>query len=181
MSMTIQEAIHKISLHLCRSTDLYNRAMRHEYQEAAAEFKRMMEAEQMAIDALCEKAEREDPQPLALEELRQMKEATPVWWQYSENTGFWCLEQTGVIMVPSGRCYDISESEGRVYRHKPKEAKRNTPIAEEPPAPVFRFEKGNQPHGAEQFAKACAVCVNEKSDLCRECKMEKKSGFEPPF
>lgn len=45
----------------------------------------------------------------------------------------------------------------------------------------FHYEKGCQPHGAEQFAKACAVCVNRGSDLCRDCKAEKKSGFEPPF
>ena len=45
----------------------------------------------------------------------------------------------------------------------------------------FHYEKGCQPHGAEQFAKACAVCVNSGSDLCRDCKAEKKSGFEPPF
>ena len=45
----------------------------------------------------------------------------------------------------------------------------------------FHYEKGCQPHGAEQFAKACAVCVNIGSDLCRDCKAEKKSGFEPPF
>lgn len=59
--------------------------------------------------------------PLTRDELIQMKEATPVWWQCSEKTGFWCLTQTGVIMVPSGMCYDISECEGRVYRCKPKE------------------------------------------------------------
>ena len=73
------------------------------------------------MDAIREKKERENPKPLTNEELRQMKEATPVWWQYSEKTGFWCLAQTGVVMVPSGRCYDISECEGRAYRHKPKE------------------------------------------------------------
>ena len=48
-------------------------------------------------------------------------------------------------------------------------------------AEPFLFEKGNQPHGAEQFARACGVCVNHKSELCRDCKTEKKSGFEPPF
>ena len=45
----------------------------------------------------------------------------------------------------------------------------------------FRYEKGYQPHGAEEFAKACNVCVNYGSDLCRECKKEKASGFEPAF
>ena len=75
-----------------------------------------------ALEALLEKAERENPEPLTQDELRQMKEATPVWWQTTWNDGFWCLTQTGVIMVPSGHCYDISECEGRVYRHKPKEA-----------------------------------------------------------
>ncbi len=52
------------------------------------------------------------------------------------------------------------------------------PPKEEKP---FHYEKGNQPRGAEQFAKACAVCVNYESALCKDCKAEKKSGFEPPF
>lgn len=48
-------------------------------------------------------------------------------------------------------------------------------------ADPFHYEKDCQPHGAEQFAKACPVCINSGSDLCRDCKAEKKSGFEPPF
>lgn len=58
-------------------------------------------------------------EPLTQEELRKMVEATPVWWDHLTKGGFWCLAQTGIIMVPSGMCYDISECAGQVYRHKP--------------------------------------------------------------
>lgn len=113
MRMTIKQAIHVLHLpcdHL-RNYDEYGIGIDDELQEAM----------QMAKVALREKAERENHKPLTLEELRQMKEATPVWWQHSEGTGFWCLAQIGVVMVPSGICYDISECQGQLYRYKPKE------------------------------------------------------------
>ena len=39
--------------------------------------------------------------------------------------------------------------------------------------------KGFQPHGAEMFVVACAVCKHKrKSPVCDDCLKEKKSGFE---
>ena len=77
---------------------------------------------------------------------------------------------------------DLTDDDIEKLREELKKAPITlAPTAEVTHEPEFFFEKGNQPHGAEQFAKACAVCLNEKSDLCRECKMGKKSGFVPPF
>lgn len=122
MSITAQEAIHKISLGLCRSTDLYNRALSYDYTEAAAEFKRMMEAEQMAIDALREKAERENPQPLTLEELRQM-DGEPVWIDdWWEDSHGWELSMDAADYFEGERRTEKEYGSIWVaYRHKPKE------------------------------------------------------------
>ena len=70
MSMTIQEAIRCLHLpgdHL-RNYDEYGIYIDDELKEAM----------QMAMAALREKAEREDPKPLTLDELRQL-EGQPVW------------------------------------------------------------------------------------------------------
>lgn len=140
MSVTVQEAIHKISLHLYRSTDLYNRALSKEYREAAAEFKRMMDAEQMAIEALREKAEREDPQPLTFEELLQM-DGEPVWLhtitdprpyrcglifvQVAEiRTAMYCAFWAFGNECEIDRSPDEYGKTWIAYRHKPKEVQK---------------------------------------------------------
>ena len=129
MSMTAQEAIHKISLHLCRSTDLYNRALANEYTEAAAEFKRMMDSEQMAIDALREKAERENPQPLTLEELRQY-ERLPVFLVIENlNVKIWVIiDFSGDERTRFSNGFRLSNDVYGItwiaYRHKPKEGQQ---------------------------------------------------------
>lgn len=79
-----------------------------------------LEANRAALAALREKQERENPKPLTLEELRQTKEPTPVWRE-DEYCGMLCLAQTGVVMVPSGICYDAKMLAGHLYRHKPQE------------------------------------------------------------
>lgn len=124
MSVTPQEAIHKISISLYRSTDLYNRALSNKYTKAASEFKRMMDAEQMAIDALREKAEREDPKPLTLEELLNMS-GEPVWMVWPDRrirSRWWIVGSVEWI----GMEFDdpiMTKRYGSVwvaYRHKPK-------------------------------------------------------------
>lgn len=37
--------------------------------------------------------------PLTPEEIRNMEEPTPVWW---ENAGYWCTAHKGTILLPSG-------------------------------------------------------------------------------
>lgn len=123
MSITIQQAIDKISLSLNSSEINYNRTVSFGYFEAAEELKKYMEAEQMAIDALREKAEREDPKPLTLEELWQM-EGEPV---YIERIGWRIHHGMQVFMgefhLHTGEHSSINISKNRVniYRHKPKE------------------------------------------------------------
>ena len=66
MRMTIQEAIKRINEHM---------SIHHIGQYPHIH---LADALHMALDALREKAEREDPKPLTLEELRQM-DGEPVW------------------------------------------------------------------------------------------------------
>ena len=80
------------------------------------------------------------------------------------------LEEVGIMIEKTPSLKEESQKEILEWLKQPAED-----------AGPFHYEKGCQPHGAEQFAKACAVCVNSGSDLCRDCKAEKKSGFEPPF
>lgn len=44
---------------------------------------------------------------------------------------------------------------------------------------MCKYEKGYQPMGLESFIKACPTCKNQGSKLCRKCKMEVESGYEP--
>lgn len=56
-------------------------------------------------------------EPLTLDELREMDEPTPVWW---EKAGHWCLCERGFIIVPNGNIYEFEETDGTFYR-RPKE------------------------------------------------------------
>ena len=117
MSMTIEEAIKRINQHM---------SIHHIGQYPHIH---LAEAMQMAIDALQEKAEREDPKPLTIEQLRQM-DGEPVYIvdQCKESTLL-----TGWIVfshhhddgfVPRGNAgwFSVSGYGERwlAYRHKPK-------------------------------------------------------------
>lgn len=67
----------------------------------------------VAIDAL---EGRKTGYFITLEQMREMEEVTPVWW---EDTGFWCLVQRGNILTPSGQSYDVDESFGSFYAYPP--------------------------------------------------------------
>ena len=77
----------------------------------------------LAVDALREQEERENPQPLTLDELRQIH--APVWCScelFGGGNGFWCLCQNGKIIAPSGGSFDVEEIPNWVFlRSKPKE------------------------------------------------------------
>ena len=129
MSMTIQQAIEKISLSLYSSEINYNRAVSRGFFEAAEELKKYMEAERMAIAALREKAEREDPKPLTLEELRQL-EGQPVWIK-AKHYGI-KADVVRILGKEDGDAFIGFEINHRLqengygktwiaYRHKPKE------------------------------------------------------------
>ena len=60
----------------------------------------------------------EPNEPLMLEELREMDEPTPVWW---EKAGYWCLCERGFIIAPNGNIYEFEETDGTFYRRPPEE------------------------------------------------------------
>lgn len=120
MSMTIQQAIE-------------NRERCYKYligcgPKATTE---NVEAVRLSLEALREKAEREDPKPLTIEELRQMN-GLPVWVeelsQRIDNTG-WALVEVddrgtwkGVPFVKCHVCtWNVIFRNLHCYRHKPKE------------------------------------------------------------
>ena len=126
MSMTIQQAINQIAAIYKATTARYHQAICNGIYPEAEGYRRDLEAEQMALAALREKADRENPQPLALEELRQM-EGAPVFlvveniavyrWAILDFSGDerTCF-QNGLRL--SNEVYGITWS---AYRHKPKE------------------------------------------------------------
>lgn len=98
------------------------------YGEAQCHRKTMI----LAVQALQEKAERENPKPLTLAELRQM-EGEPVWVEMGEVylsaqlIGKWqivhSVSDTSVVFMGGGNGIGISDY-GRIwlaFRYKPKE------------------------------------------------------------
>ncbi len=81
-----------------------------------------VEAVRLSLEALREKAEREDPKPLTLEELRQM-DGEPVWVHNLEvNKSFWMLAYKDVVRNRLGYLdYSGYGKTWIAYRHKPKE------------------------------------------------------------
>ena len=81
------------------------------------------EALDMAISAIREQEEREDPKPLTMGELRKID--APVWCvckPFEGGDGYWCLCQFGKIITPGHHCFDVSEIQHWVFlRSKPKE------------------------------------------------------------
>ena len=78
----------------------------------------------LAVAALREQEERENPKPLTLDELREM-ECEPVWCKCKPiegGNGFWCICRKGTIIPPSGVRFDVKEIPNWVFlRNKPKE------------------------------------------------------------
>jgi hypothetical protein len=129
MSMTIQQAIDKIAVHYKTSVDCYHQAISKGFYTAANGHRRDMEAEQMALVALREKAKREDPKPLTLEELRQM-DGEPVWIKADHYGVFADVvhilgKDDGDAFIGFKINYRLQENGyGKTwiaYRHKPKE------------------------------------------------------------
>lgn len=127
MSITIQQAIGCLEDHQIAMEEFLDVVAQPENYEHTREF---IDAEKMAIDALREKAERENPQPLTLEELRQM-DRDPVWIK-AEHYGLFADvvkirgREDGDCFVGVKICYWLQENGYSktwiAYRHKPKEA-----------------------------------------------------------
>lgn len=128
MSMTTEQAIKHLFVLLKADADCFAQAVAKGNMRAAAGHKRDIEAHQIAVTALLEKAEREDPQPLTIEELRQMN-GEPVW---VENCRSWCLVNIEDYGIRQGRpfvhfidrgitfTWDIEKRNLHCYRRKPK-------------------------------------------------------------
>lgn len=121
MSMPIKDAIRRIRNHM----DVHR----------IGQYPHILigEAFNLAITALQEKAEREDPQPLTIEELRQLDEQ-PVWVKpegAKAGYGMWCvvnhnrLTRRVEAFIPGieNTWFEGEEYEKTwlAYRHKPKE------------------------------------------------------------
>lgn len=84
-----------------------------------------VEAVRLSLEALQEKAEREDPKPLTIEELHGMI-GEPVWVQGPgiPEYGRWAIVEdvveNSLILVNDFTCHGIGET-WEAYRHKPKE------------------------------------------------------------
>lgn len=78
-----------------------------------------------AADAIREKMERDNPKPLTIEELKQMK-GEPVWVQGPgiPEYGRWAIVEdafgNSLFLVNDFTCHDIGKT-WEAYRHKPKE------------------------------------------------------------
>ena len=56
-------------------------------------------------------------EPLTLEELREMDEPTPVWWDWLQ---VWVLAMKGMIISWNGVYYNFEEVKGSFYRRPPE-------------------------------------------------------------
>lgn len=75
-----------------------------------------------AKKALRDQEERENQKQLTIEELLNMD--APVWlstFVLDGKGGFWCICQKGIIICPSGSCFDVREIPNwKFYRYQPK-------------------------------------------------------------
>ena len=133
MSMTIQEAIKHIAICYKADVSCYHTAIAKGFYEAANVHRRDMAANEMALAALREKAEREAPKPLTIEDLQQM-EGEPVWVREANK---WAIVQavddddgniTPFVHGTFGpeKCWinftwEVGERKLHCYRNKPKE------------------------------------------------------------
>ena len=106
MSMSVAEAIKRIQNHM-----EVHRIGQHPHIYIG-------EALTMAIDALKEKAERENPAPLTMEELVMM-DCEPVWIRDKHNSGYEFSEDAADYF--EGRNPKEYGKTWIAYRHKPKE------------------------------------------------------------
>lgn len=118
MSATIQEAIEDMEARLCNF-----RGMGHKFHP------KVVAILELTIEALCEKQERENPEPLTLAELREM-DGEPVWIVAKHYRTFADVVQVmgqdkGDDFVGFKICHNLQENgHGKTwnaYRHKPKE------------------------------------------------------------
>ena len=129
MSTTIQQAIEKIRNRYKTAIEQYHKAIVKKLYQAANDWGAEYELYELVLAALREKQERENPEPLTLEELRHM-DGEPVWIVAKHYRTFADVVQVmgrdkGDDFVGFKICYNLQENgHGKTwnaYRHKPKE------------------------------------------------------------
>lgn len=77
---------------------------------------------QFVLDALREKADREDPKELTTAELMELD--APVWCKcrtLEGADGFWCLCRKGYILCPSGQEFYVKNIPSwKLFLHRPR-------------------------------------------------------------
>lgn len=128
MSMTIAEAIKYFS-GAVQDKSVLSVAKSMDAPKVLGMVERVYKANELALAALQEKAEREDPKPLTIEELRQMH-GEPVWMKEEQTWGIINVDDYGewkgapfiTFYYKSVRCdWNIGKRGLTCYRHKPKE------------------------------------------------------------
>ena len=131
--MTIDEALS--SLEMCKALMLFDALTgeAHNIEDENQDNQDLYHAIELSIIALTEKADRDNPQPLTLDELRKM-DGQPVWVVYDDNSADWVLVSIGVTRCStedvffifntggSKRYIDIAHYVKCAYRYPPKEA-----------------------------------------------------------
>ena len=83
----------------------------------------IVEIWELSLAALRDQEERENPERLTIEELKERD--CPVWCScntWDGKNGFWCICNNGYITAPSGRCFAVEEiPQWKFYRYKRKE------------------------------------------------------------
>lgn len=129
MSTTIQQAIEKIRNRYKTAIEKYHEAIVKKLYQAANDWGAEYELYELILAALREKQERENPEPLTLEELRHM-DGEPVWIVAKHYRTFADVVQVmgrdkGDDFVGFKICHNLQENgHGKTwnaYRHKPKE------------------------------------------------------------
>lgn len=123
---------------LAAASDGMEKCVRYEVNQSHREVQENVDTYRMAIDALREKAERENPKPLTIEELRQM-DGEPVWvsdLKYPSDSGYCVIRASKDLFSEYGDRYYLASIPGNeggwyafekyseewiAYRHKPKE------------------------------------------------------------
>lgn len=81
------------------------------------------QALEVAVKAILDQKERENPHRLTIEELERIN--APVWvscFTLEGDPGYWCLCHKGIIICPSGQTFDAKEiPHWKFYLHEPKE------------------------------------------------------------
>ena len=112
MSMTIEKAIAKLSGYIGVYDDIYD-----------FELEELWPALELAVSALQEKLERENPKPLTLEELRQLNAGEVIWHKsLQELSGNWIVLRSHDVNIFKSELTAARYGKTWIaYRHKPKE------------------------------------------------------------